>query len=52
MLKFFKCLYYKRLFFKIYFCYLKGSDPKNAINDAYDDIQCIKRVMESIREHG
>jgi hypothetical protein len=35
--------YYRRLFFHIYFLYLKHSNnPDNAINDALDDVMAIK----------
>lgn len=43
MLKLLKQWYYRRLFLRIYFAYLKyGNNPKNAINDAFDDIEAIK----------
>lgn len=46
----FKCLrlwYYRRLFLRIYFAYLKyGNDPSNAINDAFEDVMIIKSIRE------
>lgn len=40
--------YYKRLFFKIYFQYLAGPNPQNAINDAFEDIRAIKLHLNEI----
>lgn len=49
MFKSLKRLYYRRLFLRIYFVYLKyGNDPKNAINDAFDDIKAIKSVRQRL----
>lgn len=46
MFKLLKRLYYKRLFFRIYFIYLKrGNNPENAVNDAFEDIKAIKVVL-------
>lgn len=50
MLKLLKIWYYKRMFLKIYFRYLNGSDPQNAINDAWEDIRAIKKIEVKMRE--
>lgn len=40
--------YYRKLFFRIYFSYLKYSDnPENAINDAFEDLRAIKAFLNS-----
>lgn len=49
MFKSLKRWYYRRLFLRIYFAYLKyGNDPKNAINDAFDDIEAIKTAQQRL----
>lgn len=50
MLKLLKIWYYRRMFIKIYLRYLNGSDPQNAINDAWEDIKAIKKIEVKIRE--
>nr|DAG34384.1 MAG TPA: hypothetical protein [Caudoviricetes sp.] len=50
MLKALKIWYYKRLFIKIYFRYLNGSDPQNAVNDALEDIKAINKIEVMMRE--
>ena len=50
MLKLLKIWYYKRMFLKIYLRYLNGSDPQNAVNDAWEDIKAIKKIEVKIRE--
>lgn len=40
--------YYRKLFFRIYFSYLKYSDnPENAINDAFEDLKTIRTFLNS-----
>lgn len=47
MFKRIKLWYHRRLFMRIYFIYLKHSDkPQNAVNDAYEDLKAIIKVME------
>lgn len=50
MFKALKTWYYKRLFFKIYFRYLNGPAPQNAIDDAWTDVKAIKKIKKMIRE--
>ena len=48
MFSFIKRWYYRRLFLKVYFIYLKHSDnPQEAVNDAYADIEAIKHAFEN-----
>lgn len=48
MFGFIKRWYYKRLFLKVYFIYLKHSNnPQEAVNDAYAD---VKAIIESWKD--
>lgn len=48
MFGFIKRWYYRRLFLKVYFIYLKHSDnPQEAVNDAYEDIKAIIKFWEN-----
>lgn len=51
MFKRLKIWYYRRMFLKIYFYYLKGSDPQNAVNDAFEDIKAIDKVIGKVIPH-
>ena len=47
MFRFIKRWYYRRLFLKIYFIYLKHSNnPQEAANDAYADVKAIKSAFK------
>lgn len=47
MFGFIKRWYYKRLFLKVYFIYLKHSDnPQEAVNDAYADVKAIIEFLK------
>lgn len=47
MLGFIKRWYYRRLFLKIYFIYLKhGNNPQEAANDAYEDVKGIRDAFK------
>lgn len=49
MLKSLKRWYYRRLFLRIYFAYLRyGNNPNDAINDAFNDMEAIKTAREKI----
>ena len=50
MFKTLETWYYKRLFFKIYLRSLDGPDPQNAIDDAWEDVNTIKKIKKMIHD--